>query len=508
MVANPANLAKWTGAEATAFANTHADEMAVPPEKRPLFRELPAAQPFPVNALGPLCGAALAIQVCTQAPLAMCAQSVLAAATLAAQAQRDVILPGGGQKPLTGIFVSIADSGERKSSVDRIALAAVYQVEQEWRQQSEGERLAYMNAKAAWDSAREKAKRASKDMAAIRTALDAIGPEPKAPPHPMLLVSDPTPEALTLHLAHGRPMAGVFTAEGGLLIGGAAFNDEARMRTAALFNTLWDGDPIRRLRVGTGENFLPGRRCSAHIMLQPVAADPLLDDPMFNGIGLLARMLIVAPGSTAGTRLYREPGPDTAATLHDYNGRLAHLLKRELVTRPDMPDALDPPPMCLHSDARAAWIAFHDECERAIGPDGALSSIRALGAKLAEHAGRLAAILTLFDDADAMEVPLAAIQSGIALAIYYANESLRLNGGATVSRELRTAQRLLDWWQAQPNPVLHLATIYQFGPSELRDAKAARAAVSILEEHGCLERVPPNTMIDGKPRKEIWRLVP
>lgn len=508
MVANPANLANWTGVEAAAFVNTHVAEMLVPPEKRPLFRELPPAQPFPIDALGPLRGAALAVQVHTQAPLAMCAQSVLAAATLAAQAQRDVILPGGGRKPLTGIFVSIADSGERKSSVDRIALAAIYQVEQEWRQQSEGERLAYMNAKAAWDSAREKAKRAKdKDMAAIRTALDAIGAEPKAPPHPMLLVSDPTPEALILHLAQGRPMAGVFTAEGGLLVGGAAFNDETRMRTAALFNTLWDGESIRRLRVSTGDSFLPGRRCSAHIMLQPVVAHGLYDDPMFDGIGLLARMLIVAPGSTAGTRLYREPGPDTAATLHDYNSRLAHLLKRQPVTRPDMPDALDPPPMCLHSEAKAAWIAFHDNCETAIGPDGALSSIRAFGAKLAEHAGRLAAVLTLFNDADAMEVPSGAMQSGIALAIYYANETLRLNGGATVSRELRTAQRLLNWWQVQPDPVLHLATIYQLGPSELRDANAARAAVLILAESGWIERLLPNTVVDGKPRKESWRLV-
>jgi hypothetical protein len=56
----------------------------------------------------------------------------------------------------------------------------------------------------------------------------------------MLLVADPTPEALVLHLADSRPWAGVFTAEGGILLGGSAFNDESRMRTGALLNTLWD----------------------------------------------------------------------------------------------------------------------------------------------------------------------------------------------------------------------------------------------------------------------------
>jgi len=194
--------------------------------------------------------------------------------------------------------------------------------------------------------------------------------------------------------------------------------------------------------------------------------------------------------------------------LNDYNQRLAYLLKRQFATRPDMPDALDPPPMQLHPEAKSAWIKFHDDCERAIAPDGGLSSIRPFAAKLAEHAGRLAAVLTLYGNPDAMEVPLMAMQSAVTLAIFYANEMLRLGGGASVSRELRTAQRLLTWWQGQPLPVLHLATIYQFGPSELREAKAARAAVAILAESGWIERLPPNTMVDGKPRKDVWRLVP
>lgn len=324
----------------------------------------------------------------------------------------------------------------------------------------------------------------------------------------MLLVADPTPEALTLHLGQGRPMAGVFTAEGGLLIGGAAFNDEAKMRTAALFNTLWDGDPIRRLRVGTGEKFLPGRRCSAHIMLQPIVANSLFGDAMFEGIGLLARMLIVAPDSTAGTRLFREAGDDTKTALDHYNNRLAYLLKRQFVTRPDMPDALDPPAMRLAPDAKAMWIGFHDHCERAIAPNGQFAPIRPFAANLAEHAGRLAAVLTLYANPDAMEIPLVAMRCATTLATYYANEMLRLNGGAAVSSELRTAQRLLTWWQAEPNPMVHLARIYQFGPAELREAKAARAAVVFLAENGWIVQLPPNTPVEGKPRKEVWRLVP
>lgn len=504
-----ANSTGLTIEDAQRFAQVIGQEVRAPNEKRPLFRPLPPAPVFPVESLGPLMNAAIAIQHSTQAPMAIAAQSVLAATTLSVQAQRDVTLPGGGRKPLTGLFVSVADSGERKSAVDRIALKAVFRVEEEWRQQCDSERLAYQNAKAAWEATREHAKRKIKgDMAALRGELDKIGSEPKAPPNPMLLISDPTPEGLTMHLADSRPMAGVFTAEGGLLIGGAAFSDESRMRTAALFNAFWDGDPIRRRRVGTGATFLPGRRCSAHIMLQPVVADQLFGDALFDGIGLTARILLVAPESTAGTRLFREVPVGTSTTLETYDDRLRYLLLRPPVTRPDMPDALDPPPMQLCADAKQEWVKFYNSCESALMSDGGLVTVRAFAAKLAEHAGRLAAVLTLYYDPDAMEVSLIAMQSGVELATHYANEMLRLHGGASVSPDLRLAQRLLNWWQEQPSTMLHLATIYQRGPTALRDAKAARKAVEILEEHGWIERVIPGTIIDGAPRKESWRLLP
>ena len=103
---------------------------ATPDPKRPLFRPLPPAPAFPMHALGALREPVEAIQMRTQAPHAMCAQSGLGAATLAVQAHRDVELPGSGRRPLTGLFGSVAESGERKTTVDRIALAPAYRIEE------------------------------------------------------------------------------------------------------------------------------------------------------------------------------------------------------------------------------------------------------------------------------------------------------------------------------------------------------------------------------------------
>jgi hypothetical protein len=479
------------------------------PEKRPLFRPLPPPPEYPVRALGPLREAAEAIQRQTQAPLALCGQSVLAAATLAVQAHCDVELPGGGRKPLTAIYVSVADSGERKSSVDKIALAPVYRIEERWRGEQAAALASYANDRDAWKEAREQAKKKAKgNHAAIRAALDAIGPEPKAPPHPMLLVADPTPEALVLHLADSRPWAGVFTAEGGILLGGSAFNDESRLRTGALLNTLWDGEPVRRRRVTTGLAFMPGRRCSVHVMIQPVLADRLFGDAMLDGIGMLARTLLIAPESTAGTRLYRELLPSCREVLADYATRLEHLLDKPPATRPDDPQVLDPPVLRLAPDAARLWVQFHDVAEQALAPGGAYHAIKAFGAKLAEHAGRLAAVLAVYADPDAMEVSADLMACGIDLAQHYAAELLRLHGAASISPDLRLAQRLLAWWQEQPGGRCHLAQVYQRGPGPLRDAATARRIVGLLMEHGWLLKLPEGTELDGAVRKEAWELAP
>ena len=477
--------------------------------QRPLFRSSPPPEPFPMMALGALRPAAEALHVITQAPEAMCAQSVLAAATLACQPHADVVLPSGSTRPLTSFFVTIAESGERKSTVDRLALRPVIDLEEELRQRHDGERTAFAAERTAWEVARDEAKKLGKKggAKAVRDALLANGPEPRPPASPMLLIADPTPEGLTMHLADGKPWGGVFTAEGGALIGGHAFSDEARMRTGALFNALWDGDPIRRRRVGTGSSFLPGRRCAMHVMMQPVAADRLLCDKMLEGLGLLARMLIAAPQSTAGGRMFREPTTAAKLARADYAARMAALLRLEPVMDGD---ALKPMTIAMHPDASALWVRFHDHVEAQLGDGGAYRSIRGFGAKMAEHAGRLAAVLAFFERGSTnslVEIDATEMAGGIDLAQYYAGEMLRLIGGAEVAGELRTAQAVLDWLRAQPQRRFHLAELYQRGPSSIRNAAAAGAAMAVLVDHGHARKLDGGAEIDGIRRRDAWEVV-
>ncbi len=93
-------------------------------EPQPLLREIPPGEPYPVHALGPLGDAVKAAQDVTQAPIGIAAQSALSVASLAVQGFADVETLGGNV-PCSLFCLTIAESGERKSSCDRLLIRGV-----------------------------------------------------------------------------------------------------------------------------------------------------------------------------------------------------------------------------------------------------------------------------------------------------------------------------------------------------------------------------------------------
>lgn len=93
-----------------------------PESPQPLMREIPPGAPFPMEALGPLRQAVEAVADISQAPIAIAAQSALSVASLAVQGFADVETLGG-DAPCSLFCLTIAESGERKSTCapDQIA---------------------------------------------------------------------------------------------------------------------------------------------------------------------------------------------------------------------------------------------------------------------------------------------------------------------------------------------------------------------------------------------------
>jgi hypothetical protein len=483
-----------------------------PEPPRPLMRESPPADPFPVDALGNVLGAAArAIHDRVQAPIAIGAQSVLGAATLAVQGHADVVLPiGPGQvRPVSCFLITVAATGERKTACDAEALWPVRKREAGLRDRHNIDMPSHANDKIAWEKARDAAVKSGKgDRAAIKAALDKLGPPPPAPLHPMLTCPEPTFEGLCRLFPVGWPSLGIFTTEGGQFIGGHGMSEDNRLKTAAGLSSLWDGEPIRRVRAGDDAVMLPGRRLAAHLMAQPVVADIWFSDSLLADQGLLSRLLVTAPDSAAGTRFHHEERPETDRDLKRYGARLLDILEAPLPLVADRPNELAPRQIALSAAALRLWLGFADHVESLLAPDGDLRSIAGLANKLPEHAARLAGMLTLVRDIDSGEIACAEMAAGEVLAQHYAAETLRLDGGCRISAELRIAQRSLDWLLRQwSESAISLPDLYQRGPGAIRDSAAARKVVAILEDHGWLLRTPEGAMIAGERRREAWRIV-
>jgi hypothetical protein len=501
-------MSSKSGAERVKEEVGKSDEVKLEPI--PFLRELPPGEPFPVDVLGDVLGpAALGIHDKVRAPLGICGQSVLATATLATQAQANVELPTSQSRPLSSYFMSIGVTGERKSAADCEAAWPVRKREAALREKYDYEHSDYTNAHEAWEKAREEAKKKGKgDRAGIKAALDAIGARPDAPLFPLLTCTEPTYEGLIKAYGGGLPSLGIYCDDGGQFIGGHGMKDDAKLRTSTGLSRLWDGQPIDRVRGGDGVTVLPGRRLAMHLMAQPQVAALFLGDPLLAEQGLLSRVLVTAPESTVGARLWREPSEASVAAVKRYGARILQILEMPLPFGAGKRNELSPRTIPLSHSARGMWIGFHDHIEELLGGGAELEPVRGLANKLPEHAARLGAVLALVHDIQAAEVSDVELECGIALAQHYAAEAMRLFGASQVGGPLGEAQQLLEWlhavWTA---PLVSLPDIYQRGPNWIRDVESARRVVSRLEDYGWLIRVEGGCAVEGVLRQDVWRIV-
>ncbi|MHA7849405.1 YfjI family protein [Roseovarius sp.] len=477
---------------------------------QPLLREIPAGEPYPVRALGPLQPAVEAVQGMALAPVAIPAQSALAVASLALQGFANVETING-PRPLSLYCLTVAASGERKSSCDAPLMAALREHEKEQAKAQRDDVQAWQNALAIWSEERKRIlseikKGKGEKKAAAQADLDAQGREPAAPPSPDRVVTEPTFEGLTRLYATGQPSLGIFSDEGGQFLGGHAMNSDNRQKTLTALNDLWQGNPIRRTRAGDGAYTLDGRRLAVHLMAQPGVAHAFMADPLAADSGFLPRFLICEPPSAIGTRFHCKIKPDNGA-LAAFSERLRAILETPLPMDSDTRE-LQPRILALGDDAKALLIQFSDAIEVAQGKGGNLEHITGTASKAAEQAARISGVLTLWRDLHAVEVSAKDMADAITLAQFYLTEAARLAHAATVSCETDRADKLRKWLlESWSEPEIVLGEAVQKGPYALRDSKTAMGAFKILEAHGWLEPLDPGTIVRGRARKAAWLIV-
>jgi hypothetical protein len=461
-------------------------------EPLPLRRTSTGPSEYPIDALGEILGpAARAIARVTQAAPSIVGNALLAAASAAVQAHANVSIDGR-IIPASIFALSVAESGDRKSTVDKAVLAPHEKRQADLAELYREERERYLDRRDVYEKERARILKSKDDPKLKCSRLESLE-RPVEPPMPILFTSDFTVEGLRRLLEHGYPSIGVFSDEGGRTVGGHAMLPENQLKTISTLSTLWDGRAHVIVRGGDGACSLVGKRVSLHLMMQPSVAPKLFSDGAVQGQGFLWRCLPAWPPSMNGQRLYRADNLEQDPDYQRYFARMLERLEASLPLQKYTLNVLAPPNLPLDSKAKDLYVEFYNDVERQRGEEGQWADVSAFAARAAEHALRIAGVLALVQDLKCESVNETCMEHGVALARWYLQESLRIFEVGADDPDIILAEQVLGWMRKQPQPVA-TKDLYQRGPSRrVRTAADARRILQILERHGHIERAATNS---------------
>jgi putative DNA primase/helicase len=349
-------------------------------------------------------------------------------------------------------------------------------------------------AMAAWETRRDdalskmtQAAKGNKDLTGAEADLAKIeGQKPDAPRIPRLLFEDVTPEKLGRALANEWPSAGIFSSEGGSILGSHAMGKDSLGRTLSLFNKLWSAESHTVDRAQAASFAVRGARLSMHIAVQPhLWADFLANDRgMSRGGGFIARLLIAAPASTQGTRLYREVGATPG--LDAYTARIAELLS--IVSPVDPERGLTPPVLEFRPDAKAVWERLYNAIEEQQKTTGDFVGVTDIASKAADNIARLAAIFHIVQHGPIGDIGPDLVNNAGQIILWHLYAAKAVLGPLALARDQANAVTLDRWLidRCRAEGVTRFSTrvVLQGGPVPTRQKKALEAATRILAESG------------------------
>jgi putative DNA primase/helicase len=418
---------------------------------QPLVAEL-TPEPYPLDALPETIREAVEeVAGFVKAPIPLVASSALAAVSLAIQAHIDVRREEKLEGPTGLFFLTIADSGERKSSCDGYFSRAIREYEAAKAEEAKPLLTNYRSDLAAWEAKqgglKDKIRQLSKDSKSTGSLEDDLRrlerEKPEQPRFPRLVYADVTPEALAYELSKKWPSAGLMSAEAGLVLGSHGMGKDSVMRNLALMNQLWDGSPLSVDRRSSDSFTVQGARLTVALQIQEPTLKSFFDrsGELARGTGFLARFLVAWPESTQGTRLFSS-APKSWPALERFDKRLGVILSSSFSLTET--GGLSPVMLNFSPEAKKAWIDFHDTVETELASGGDLYDIRDVASKSSDNAARLAALFQFFEGGLGA-IDIDPIRRASRIVAWHLSESRRFFGELALPQELADSIRLNNW---------------------------------------------------------------
>ncbi|VVM75347.1 DUF3987 domain-containing protein [Pseudomonas fluorescens] len=445
---------------------------------KPLLPDTAPPTRYPLDALSYVMrGAVEAIAEHAMVPFAIAGQCVVGAVTHLAQTRVNAWHPKGKPEgaPCLLFMLSLFDSGEGKSSARELAFKTIDEAEKKAREHYRQD-CAEIEAMAAGLKGK---------------ARDEFLAAHPLPHDPKTQFSDATFEPIVGDFIRGKSAASWDTDEGGQMLGGHSLKADTVAATLGGLTTAFSSGKFERTRSRgnlEGSGVAYNRRLSIHLMAQPVTVAGALSNPLLVGQGFLARFLLAAPDSLAGTcfitieSLQRKAYADPR--LQAYWSRC-----KDIAVSPENIDPetgeVAPPVLEPDAEAKQVWVDFRNEIESERGPLGKFAGLKPFAARGAEHALRLAAVLGFVEGVELIDADC--MRRACMLARYSLDEWLRYTDADPVDPELKRAAELMSWLRdpkrTEKWKEFHVNEMGKSGPPAIRSAKTRNKVLAVLLKH-------------------------
>ncbi|AZK61594.1 MULTISPECIES: YfjI family protein [Pectobacterium] len=444
---------------------------------------------FPFNAFPTLLRETIFdIEDCTQAPIPLIASSVISALSLSCQSHLDIRVNDTVISPVSLFSLVIANSGERKTTVDKMVLKPFYQHDASLLRQSEAQEKDYEHDFKVWREA-EKAilslirKKMTKGLCTNEVSLRLRELQVEKPIRPKIskyIYNNVTPEALQLAMYSHSPHTGLMADEGANIL------DRQIMNDLSFINSMWDGADFRVERKTAQSFTIENGRITLSVMVQKKPFDLYLrrQGEKARGSGFFARCLVLFIDenlTTQGERFIR-PHSGNLEYLNRFYKRINELLaKRDLHYEGGHQTCLS-----FEPSAQYAWEEIHDEIESHIGPDEEYANMNDFASKLANNVARLAALFSYFTE-DACAIKKEYVESAWLLCEWYMQQAINLFGNEDGYYEALLLSWLKREYSRSGRNYVKYNDIRRFGPNVLRKGKLLNRVVDSLEKEEAIE---------------------
>lgn len=469
------------------------------PKAEPVFEEIiplkpayAALPPFPVDALPKaIADYVRAVSENTQTAPDMAAVIALGVLAIAMQGKYEVMTDSGWKEQLSLLTTVIASPGERKSPVMKLMTRCIEDYEQQYnlslapeirrsKQKREADERHANSLKKElehhYDAMKELELQNLEDQMAEETPITQA----------RFTADDCTSEALTSLMAQNHERIGVISAEGGIFdILAGRYNNRVNLD---IWLKGWSGDMLRVDRLGRESQYLRNPCLSACFAIQPSVLAEIMDNPVMNGRGLIARFLFSSPPSRVGTRNFFTPTiPESAAIAY-----------REMVFRlMDLPIGEAPQVIRLTGAAAVLFNQHFIENEQFMLHEG--QSIPEWSNKYMGTVMRIAGMITIAENAGP-DISPELIERAFRIGRYFQAHTLYAYSqiGSDISQQ--KAFFVLNQLKKNAAPVMKRQELFQLCRGRFfKKTEDIFPTLSLLEEHGYIIQEQPQRAGSGRP---------